>query len=186
MAVVLLDVAPDSVFQTGHGFEHAAPDAPPGDAGEKPLDGVEPGRGCGREVKHPSGVVGEPLLDLGVHVGAVIVKDDMDDLARGDSPLDGIEEFDEFLMPVPFHAPPQHGAVQNVKRGEQGGGAVALVIMGHGGAFARLQRQARLGAVQGLDLALLIDGQHHRVAGRRHVMANQTTAPTSTPRWTGG
>ena len=75
-------------------------------------------------------------------------------------------------MPVPFHAPPQHGAVQNVKRGEQGGGAVALVIMGHGGAFARLQRQARLGAVQGLHLGLFIDTEDHGAGGRIDVQAD--------------
>jgi hypothetical protein len=61
---------------------------------------------------------------------------------------------------------------QYVEGGEQRRRSVAFIIMGHGGAFARLQRQARLRAIQRLDLAFLVDGQHHRVTRRRHVKAN--------------
>ena len=43
-------------------------------------------------------------------------------------------------------------AVENVQRGQQGRGAVALVIVRHGAEPDLLQRQARLGAVEGLDL----------------------------------
>ena len=39
---------------------------------------------------------------------------------------------------------------------QQGGGAMALVVVGHRPAAAGLQRQAWLGAVEGLDLALLV------------------------------
>src|SRR4029077_15636098 len=44
--------------------------------------------------------------------------------------------------------------------------AVPLIIVGHGLASPRLQRQSWLGAVEGLDLALLVDRQHNR-SGRR-------------------
>ena len=75
-------------------------------------------------------------------------------------------------MPVLFHTPAQHGAVQDIEGCEQGGGAVTLVVMGHGGALARLQRQAGLGPVKRLDLALFVNGQHHGMAGRLHVKAH--------------
>ncbi len=52
-----------------------------------------------------------------------------------------------------LHAAADHGAVEDVEGGEQGGGAVALVVVGHGAAFAGLHRQAGLGAVERLDLA---------------------------------
>jgi len=74
-----------------------------------------------------------------------------------------------FLVGVLGHAAPDHGAVQRVQRGEQRRGAVALVIVRHRPTLAGLQRQAGLGAVERLDLALLVDRQHHRVAGRIHV-----------------
>jgi hypothetical protein len=78
------------------------------------------------------------------------------------------------------HAYAQHSAVRiciesaqepvlransHIQRREQGGGAVALVIVRHGAAAALLQRQAGLGAVERLDLALLIQRQHG-VGGR--------------------
>ncbi len=44
--------------------------------------------------------------------------------------------------------------------------------MGHRGAFARLQRQSGLSAVERLDLAFLVDGQHDGVAGRLHIKAD--------------
>ena len=80
-----------------------------------------------------------------------------------------LEELDELLMPVLLHATPQHGAIENIERGKQRGGAVAFVIVCHGGAFSGLQRQAGLGAIERLNLALLIDRQHHGMAGRLHI-----------------
>jgi hypothetical protein len=55
-------------------------------------------------------------------------------------------------MPVTRHAAADHCAVEDVERGEQRGHAVADTVVGHGAGLARLERQARLGAIQGLDL----------------------------------
>ncbi len=57
-------------------------------------------------------------------------------------------------------------SLQHVQGGEQGGHAVALVIVGHGSGPTLLHRQARLGTVQGLDLRLLVDAEHHGMGGR--------------------
>jgi hypothetical protein len=46
------------------------------------------------------------------------------------------------------------------------GGAVPLVVVRHGPAAPGLDRQAGLGAVERLDLALFVNRQHHGV-GRR-------------------
>ena len=42
---------------------------------------------------------------------------------------------------------------------------MALVIVGHGGATSFLHRQTGLGAIEGLDLALLVEAEHHSVGG---------------------
>jgi predicted PurR-regulated permease PerM len=47
----------------------------------------------------------------------------------------------------------------DIEGGEQGGGAIALIIMCHGGAAPLLHRQSGLGAVKRLDLALLVDAE---------------------------
>ena len=86
-------------------------------------------------------------------VGGVVVEDDMDQLASRDLALDGIEKADEFEVAVALHAAADHGAVEHAERGEQGGGAVPLVIVRHGLAAPRLDRQSRLGAIERLDLA---------------------------------
>jgi hypothetical protein len=102
-------------------------------------------------------MIDEPLQDHWVLVGGVVVEDGVDHLACRNRALNGVEELDELLVPVLRHAATDNCAVEDVERGEQGGRAVAFVVVRHGSAFARLQRQAGLGSVEGLDLALLVD-----------------------------
>ena len=166
---MLLDVAADGVLEVGDGLEDAAPDAPAGDDGEEAFDGVKPrGRGGG-EMEDPARMVGQPFSDLGVLVGGVIVRNGVDDLAGRNRPLHSVEKFDEFLVGVLGHAAANHRAVEDVEGSEQGGGAVALVVMGQGGAFPRLQRQAGLGAVKGLDLAFFVDRNNDGMGGWVHI-----------------
>src|SRR5216684_4616716 len=123
-------------------------------------------------MEDPAGMIGEPLLDLGMLVGGVVVGDGMDDFAGPDSALDGVEELDELLVGVARHAAADHGAVEDVEGGEQGGGAVALVVVGHGAAFAGLHGQAGLGAVERLDLRFLVDRDDDGVDRRVPVEAD--------------
>ena len=120
----------------------------------------------------PSRMVGQPFDDVGMLVGGVIVDDGVDDLAGGNRSLDGVEETDEFLMAMLVHAASDHGSVEDVERREQRRRAVALVVMRHRPALSGLDRQARLGAVEGLDLALFVDGDDDGVHGRVHVEAD--------------
>ena len=96
----------------------------------------------------------------------------MDDLAGPDRALDGVEELDELLVGVARHAAADHGAVEDVEGGEQGGRAVTLVVVGHGAAFAGLHGQAGLGAVERLDLRFLVDRDDDGMDGRVHVEAD--------------
>jgi hypothetical protein len=75
-------------------------------------------------------------------------------------------------MPVPLHAATDDVAFQHVENGEQRGGAVALVVMGHGAAASALERQAGLGAVERLDLTLFGDRQDNRMRRRIDIQAD--------------
>ena len=89
----------------------------------------------------------------------------MDRLAGGHGTLDGSAEADEFLVGVRAHATAEDDAVQDVEGGEQRGGAVALVVVGHGCARCGPERQAGRDAVKGLDLEqvwLAIRSESHR------------------------
>ena len=93
-------------------------------------------------------------------------------LPAGTCRLDGVEEADELLVPVALHAAAEDGAVEDVEGGEQRGGAVALVVVGHGAGAALLHGQAGLGAVERLDLRLLVDRQHHGMGRRVDIEAD--------------
>src|SRR6188472_4629962 len=104
--VGLVEIAVDSGLGVDDRSEDAALQAPLGERGEEGLDGVEPGaRGRG-EVEGEARVAGEPGNHLRLFVGGVVVEDDVDDLAGRDLCLDGVEEADEFLVPVALHAAP--------------------------------------------------------------------------------
>jgi len=55
--------------------------------------------------------------------------------------------------------------LEGVERGKQGRRTIPLVVMGHGSAAPLLDRQAGLGPVQGLNLALLVGAQNDSVLG---------------------
>ena len=99
----------------------------------------------------------QPGQYRGMFVGGVVVEDDVDRLAGRDVAFDGIEKADEFDMAVTLHAAADDGAVEHAEGGEQGGGAVPLVIMRHGLAASGFDRQPGLGAIERLDLAFFID-----------------------------
>src|SRR5437870_13825846 len=98
----------------------------------------------------------KPFADLGMPMRGIVVDDRVDRLSLGNVRVDVIEEADELLMPMALHVAADNGAVENVERGEQRGRAVALVVVCHRSGAAWLHRQARLGAVGGLDLALFV------------------------------
>jgi len=81
----------------------------------------------------------------------------------------------EILVPVPRLAHRDHPPIERVQRGEQRGRAVAFVIVGHGSEPPFLHWQPRLGTVERLDLALLVDRQHHGVGGRIDVEPDDVT-----------
>ena len=169
---MLFDVALDGGLQIDDGMKDAALQALSGQGGEEVLDGIEPGARCRREMEDPAGMTLEPGHDFGMFVRAVVVEDDMDHLAGRHLALDGVEKADELLVTVLLHTTADHRAIENVEGSEQRRGAIALVVMGHRSAFARLERQAGLGAIKGLDLGLFVDRQDEGVGGWRHVEAD--------------
>src|SRR5271155_1326420 len=92
---------------------------------------VGPGGRFRRVMEHEAGMPFEPGPHLGVLVAAVIVEDDVDELAGRDLCLDRVEEANELLMPVALHAAADDLAFEHVESGKQCGRAVALVVMGH-------------------------------------------------------
>src|ERR1035441_1529819 len=89
-------------------------------------------------------------------VGRVVIADQIYFLVCGYGLIDQAQELEPLLMAVLLLAQAVDLAIGGVERGEQGGCAVPFVVMRHGGAATLLHRQARLGAIQRLYLALLV------------------------------
>ena len=94
----------------------------------------------------------QPAFHRGVFVSGIVVHDQMDLLVLGGLVFKQAQEAQPFLVAVLGHAGSDHRAVERVERGEQGGCAVAFVVVGHGPAASLFQGQAGLGAVEGLNL----------------------------------
>src|SRR5215468_4716879 len=156
----------DGCDQLSNAGERTPADGLVRELGEPPLDQVEPGGTGGDEMQLEARILSQPGPDLGVGVGAVVVQDQMQFQILGELALKTGQELQELLVAMPKVDLADHGAVEQVERGEEGGSAVALVVMGHGPAAPLLEGQSRLGPVYGLDLTLLIDAEHDRVFGR--------------------
>jgi hypothetical protein len=172
LVVVIDDEAVDGGLQIDDALEDAALEAALGEDGEESLDGVEPAGGGGREVERPARMPAQPFDHLGVLVGGVVVEDGVDGLSSRDLAFDGVQEPDELLVPVALHAAADDLALQHVKGGEQGGCAMALVIVGHGSRASLLHGKAWLGSIQGLNLRLLIDAEDDGVCWRIDIEAH--------------
>ena len=127
-------------------------------------------------MKGPARMARQPSQHPGMFVRGVIVEHRMDQLAGRHFALDGIEKADEFAVAMALHASADHPSIEHAERGVQGGGAVPLVIVRHGLAAPRLDRQTRLGAVEGLDLALLVEREHDGVGRRIDIEADDVDA----------
>ena len=60
-------------------------------------------------------VTPEPLDYLGMLVGGVVVQDHVDQLARRNLALDGVEEADELLVSMTLHAASDHASRRHVQ-----------------------------------------------------------------------
>jgi hypothetical protein len=86
--------------------------------------------------------------------------------------LDLPEETQELLMPVAGLALCDHLSSGHIQRCKQGGGAVTDVVMRHPFHIPQAHGQQRLGPIQGLNLRLFVDAEHHRLVGRVQVQAD--------------
>ena len=111
----------------------------------------------------------QPGAHLGLLVGRIIVENDVDGLVGRQFGFDGVEEPDELLMPVTLHVAADHRSIEDIERGEQGGGAISLVVVGHGRPAATLEWQPWLRAIKRLDMALFVNRQHDGVGWRRDI-----------------
>jgi hypothetical protein len=165
----MIDVAVDCILQLAGAAVHPTSELLFGEGREEPLHQGEPRRARGREVQVDAGVPGQPAPDERGLVRAVVVQDQMHVQVLGDRCVDAPEERAKLHGAVPAPALGQDLAGLDDQGGEQRRGAMPDVVMRTPLNLTRAHRQQRLRAVQGLDLALLVQAQHQRLVRRIQV-----------------
>ena len=123
-------------------------------------------------MKNEPRMVFDPFKNLGVLVSGIVVDDHVHRFLLGHPGIDDVEEADELLMAMALHTLADDLAVKHIERREKGGDAVPLIVVGDGAGTSLLHRQPRLGAVQRLDLAFLINRENDGAVGRIDVEAD--------------
>jgi len=134
---------------------------------------VQPRGACGCEVEMKLGIAPLPGRNLVMLMGRIVVADDVNLFFLRRAFPDQVQEANPFLMPVLVHAGADDPSIRSVHGGEERGGAVWFVVMGHGPAAALIDWKARLSAIQRLDLALLVAREHDRVFRRIEAQADK-------------
>ena len=120
-------------------------------------------------MKVKTGMLFQPRFDFGMIVRAVVVQNHVDCQLSGHSTVDLSQELPKFDVAMSRIAGANDLPFQHIQRREQARGTVALVIMGHGLTAPLFHRQAGLRPIQCLNLALLVDAQHHSLVRRIQV-----------------
>ena len=160
-----LDVAEDGFFELSGGAMDTAAQLLFCEHGEEALDLVQPGGAGRREVDVPAGMACEPVADRRGLVGRVVVDHQVDVEVGRDVGLDGAQELKELSGPVTLEAAPDHFAGRDIEGREERRRPVALVIMTAPLRLTGPHGQQRLAAIQGLDLALLVDAEDQARSG---------------------
>jgi hypothetical protein len=162
-AVVTGHVVHDALDEGANRLKRAASDRLPSNQPEPDLHLIEP-RAVGRREMHVvARPLGQPRADLGMLVGGVVVHDQVDLQPRGNLGVEMPKECEKLLVPVPALALREDVAPVHIERREERGGAVAEVVVRDALDVAEPHRQQWGRALQRLDLALLINGQHEGV-----------------------
>jgi hypothetical protein len=167
--IVDLDVFADCLFKLGDVPEGAPADPLFGDPRKPALDEVEPGAVRWREVRVEAGSLGEPGLDEGRLVRAVVIHDQVDVQVAWHRLIQGVQKLPELHRAVtPVNLAKDLSRLE-LQRRKEGRDAMAGVVVASAFRLPGPHGQDGLGPVQCLDLRLLIHAEHHRVVRRVHV-----------------
>lgn len=171
-------VRPQVLLDGGLEFPRAPMDPTPelllGEGGEPTLHLVEPRRPDRGEVQVVARVTQEPAVDQGRLVGPVVVQNPVDVERWRDRGLDGVQEPPELSRSVSGVALPENAPGLDVERREERGRAVPGVVVHPPLDLSQPEGQHGLGAVQGLDLALLIHAEDESLVRRVQVQAQMS------------
>src|ERR1700722_58581 len=168
----MIDPSFDSLLQFGNVVEDTSTYLLASDFGEEALNQIEPGRRCRDEVQLEARMAIEPTLYSRRLVRGVVVGDQVKiEIGEGFS-VDLFQKLEEFSSAMARHAFPDDLTCRHIERREQSCRAVTFIVVRHGTGAPLLERQTWLRAIEGLDLAFLVDGKHQSFFGRIEIKAD--------------
>ena len=162
VGVIVLNVRCDGSGKIIDADKTAAPDAFAGDLRKPALDQIEPRGTGGCEMHMEARMFFEPGFDGRMFVRRVVVDDQVKVEPSWGLAVHMAQKFEELLMAMATKTFADDGAFQHVERGEKCRGAMAHVVVSHGAATSSFHGQARLSAIQGLNLRFLIHTEDQR------------------------
>ncbi len=170
LGVVALDVRQELSLEIEGRGEDSPGDAIPFQLAEPQLHLIEPGT-VGRRVVHPhAGVPGQPGLHRRGLVSREVINNDVDLL----TPIAAgclLQEPDELGGVVAWDTLPPHPTRGDLQGGIERERPAPEVLKAVPLALPRSEGQGWLQAIQGLNVALLVKAQHHRMRRRVQVQA---------------
>src|SRR6202047_251187 len=153
MEIVTGDVGVDFLHQLADAAERSAPNCLLSDEAEPALHLIEP-TGVGRGVMDVVARPRQPSLNLGMLVGAVVARHQMDVEPGRNAAVEVIKKREKFLVAMARLAQGNHFAIKGIACRDQGGSAVAVVIVSYSFEIAQSHRQGRCGTLPRPDLDL--------------------------------
>src|SRR5262245_14186193 len=114
----------------------------------------------------------QELLDLDRLMRAAVIEDEVEIQATWSGLLDVLQECQKILGGMPLGDTPEDLAGSDIKGRVQAGRAMAFVVVSPALNLPRTHGQQRLGAVQSLNLRLLIHRQHHSIGRRPQIQTH--------------
>src|SRR5258706_10014642 len=143
----MIKVVSNGFDEFGNTAKDAASDPFLGDVSEEAFHHVQPRRAGRSVVRVKSRMLLHPSPHGWMFVSCVVVQDDMNVLVFRSLVVDEPQEFEPFLMTMPWHAGSDDLPVENVERCKQCSGSVALVVVRHCASAPFLERQSWLSSV---------------------------------------
>src|SRR3984893_2717861 len=172
LLVVDGEVETNGVLQGAGAAMSAAAELLLGEGREPALDLVDPGGVGGCVMDLEARMAEEPVLDQVGLVSAVVVEHQVDIEVGRHLLIDSLQEAFELGRAMAAMGLSDHAAGGDVEGGKEGGDAMTPVVMGAPLGHAGSQGQYGLGAVQSLDLGLLVDAEHERGLGRIQIQTD--------------
>ncbi len=143
------DIVLNTLFELRNRAEYSPPKLLLSQRTKEAFHQIEPGRAGGDKVKEDSFFLFDPIQNLCMCMGRILIQNDMDFLIFWHCSFYFAEKFQDLLVSMPLRGFPNDLAGGRFQCNEEVRGPMARIIMRHGSGTTGLKREPRLCPVPG-------------------------------------